>query len=514
MEQLGLASLRQTLERLEKRLYTSFPVLRAPRASMWLLILLATGLLLFSGYRSATLSMTHDESSTYLNYIDQPLWECFYDPVCWGTANLHLTNSFLMQMSVGLWGTHEFTIRLGNFLAHFLYLLCSILLVTQLSDRFWPRIGAFCLLNCSPYLLDFFSLARGYGLACSFTLMSTYFLFRFLRSPHKSSLLLSAFAALLAVLSNFTFLNFFALWVSGITVLYLGFYTPLYPNLSAFSQIHKEKFNWFPLVIITGSTLLLSLMLYYPISFLKDLGEFNYGVNSLGETYKALIKDHLQGQAYFGRPTESIFSIGILLLSGISLIWGLSRWRTEEKNGLFYGLVSFMAISLIGGLMIQFYALDSKYLVNRKALILVPIFGVPVALFLHSLAQRFPRAGTILSAGVAIFCTWHLIRSANFIQTREWYYDAFTKEMVEYIEAHPAKTPQSSIGVYWIFSHSSNFYLQQNDSPLYPLPYEKQLRSDSLYQFYYVEPGQGELLHPSYRLEKQFGFVGALYIRE
>ena len=514
MEQLGQAAFIQKIKHLKKGLSPILSILQSPRISIGLLILFAIGLLIFSGYRSATLSMTHDESSTYLNYIDQPLFDCFYDPVCWGTANLHLTNSFIMQISVGLWGPHEFSIRLGNFLAHFLYLLCSILLVSQLSDRFWPRMGAFCLLNCSPYLLDFFSLARGYGLACSFTLMSIYFLFRFLQTSHKRSFLFSALGALLAVLSNFTFLNYFALWVSGVAILYLGVYTPFSNKLRSLSQEHKEALGWFPLVGVMASILLLSLMLYYPISYLKDLGEFNYGVNSLGETYKALIKDHLQGQAYFGRPTELIFSIGILLLSGFSLIWGLVRWSTKEKNGLFYGLISLLALCLIIGLMIQFYTLDSKYLVNRKALLFVPIFGVPVALFLSSITQRFPTYGTLLSAGVAIFCTWHLFRSANFVQTREWYYDAFTKEMVEFIEAHPAKTAQSTLGVYWIFSHSSNFYLQQNESPLYPLPYEKQLRSDSLYQFYYVEPGQGELLHPSYRLEKQFGYVGALYIRD
>ncbi len=482
--------------------------------SLILLGMYIVGLLSFSGYRSATLSMTHDESSTFLNYIHQPLGECFYDPVCWGTANLHLTNSFLMQISVKLFGTQDFFVRLGSFIAHILYLLFSALLVCKISPHFWPRIGGFALLNCSPYLLDFFSLARGYGLACGFTLMSIYFLFCYWERGRISSLILSLVGAILAVLSNFTFLNYFAILFGGVSLVCIMLLLKWEKYLPVLSSFSSKSSPFIPLLILGISALLLTAMLYYPIGFLKNLGEFNYGVNSFTETYRALIKDHLQGQAYFGRSTESIFSVGIIILLVGSILWGLYHWRLQDKNALFYGLCSLMALALLLGLLIQFHWLDSKFLVNRKALIFVPVMGVPVALLLASLSSKFPSVGKVLAAGVAIFCTWHLFRSANFIQTREWYYDAFTKDMVEYVQSHPQFGDNSSLGVYWIFSHSSNFYLNRNQSHLYPLPYEKQLRSDSLYQFYYVEPGQGELLHPAYTLEKQFGYVGALYLRK
>ena len=133
-----------------------------------LLVLIAVGLLIYTGLRAAIISMTHDESSTYLNYINQPLLECFYSEVCWGTANLHLVNTFFMQISVKLFGPHPFFVRLPNVLAHAIYLFFSFKLVRNLTDKWGLMVAGFLIINAHPYLLDFFSLGRGYGMACGF----------------------------------------------------------------------------------------------------------------------------------------------------------------------------------------------------------------------------------------------------------------------------------------------------------------------------------------------------------
>jgi hypothetical protein len=69
----------------------------------------------------------------------------------------------------------------------------------------------FLLLNLNPYMLEFFSLARGYGLALGFMMCSIYFCLRYLESRERGPLnvfLASLFAGL-SLLSSFPFANYY-----------------------------------------------------------------------------------------------------------------------------------------------------------------------------------------------------------------------------------------------------------------------------------------------------------------
>src|SRR5205085_1395777 len=142
---------------------------RGGRVRFTRLLLIAAGVALFAAtvYRAATYPFTHDEALTYAGFTSEPFWA--------GDANNHLLNTWLMRACAVAFGTSELSLRLPNVLAFLLYLTCAMLLLERI-DSTLTRVAGFVLLAMNPFVLDFFALARGYGLAMAFLLASLYLL--------------------------------------------------------------------------------------------------------------------------------------------------------------------------------------------------------------------------------------------------------------------------------------------------------------------------------------------------
>jgi len=106
--------------------------------------------------KAASADLTWDEAWTFLHYGRDPLGFTRLD-----LANDHPLNSVLVWLSTWLLGNSELIIRLPNVLAGGLYLAVTARLVRRVRLK-WL---AFAVCALQPYLIDYFSLARGYGLA-------------------------------------------------------------------------------------------------------------------------------------------------------------------------------------------------------------------------------------------------------------------------------------------------------------------------------------------------------------
>src|ERR1051326_1907428 len=171
--------------------------------------IIAMGVLLFcyTAFRACTLSFSWDESYSYLEFVRHHWWL----PHEFNTmaANDHLLNTWLMKICASLFGIYELSLRLPNLAAHLLYLFFSAKIAMQMGKNFLP-ILTFILLNFNPYLLDFFSAARGYGLSMGLMMASLYFIFSFANGDKKIFPLFGAvFFSALAALANLTLLPFF-----------------------------------------------------------------------------------------------------------------------------------------------------------------------------------------------------------------------------------------------------------------------------------------------------------------
>jgi 4-amino-4-deoxy-L-arabinose transferase-like glycosyltransferase len=121
-------------------------------------------------------------------------------------------------MAMLAFGTSEWALRLPNVLAFVVFLVVSLALMRRVSNGVVGTCG-FLLLTANPYLLELFSMERGYGLGLAFMTASLLFLLRAQEGsdPAREETFATVCAAL-AVLSNFTFLLVFGALVLLVVV--------------------------------------------------------------------------------------------------------------------------------------------------------------------------------------------------------------------------------------------------------------------------------------------------------
>ncbi len=472
------------------------------------LILLSIILLAYTASRAGKLSITHDESTTYNWFQDTNVFTCFVSRACWPNANNHLLNTFLWQESVALFGVSEFTLRLPNVLAHALYLFTSIQFLLKINGHSWIVLGGFAAININPYLLDFFSLARGYGLCVGLIMASLYFFLKHWQSGHWKWLFCSFAMSFLAVLANFVALNFFvSLWGAV-------FFTMLFEKSILHIDWAKQlKLNLIPICV----SAILGLLLFRPIGYLKGGGEFTFGTDSLNNTFYFLSHDSLYGAAYLGNPTTTIvffvLASGITIFGLIAAILLTYRQRSTFRSKLLLSMTLLFVISCVV-MILQHYLLGSQYLVNRKALFFIPIIGVIWYLLLAGLQKQYPKLAQALSIALLVLAGYHLLRVANLRYCREWKYDEFTKEMVEYLERKYSSTDQVlTLGVNAAFQPTTVFYHDFLDVTTFEPPsFDVKIYQDGRFDYYYVFTSDYPQLQEYYEIEKEFHW-GSLLLK-
>ncbi|HOV15273.1 MAG TPA: hypothetical protein PK771_13375, partial [Spirochaetota bacterium] len=157
-------------------------------------------------------SMTHDEAVSYLRFIDKSIFSLldFKD------AGNHFINTVIGRVNATLFGKSEFSLRLGGGLAFLVYAFFSILLLKEIDSLFY-RITGFIILVFNSFVLDYFSLFRGYSFVLAFTMPSIYFIIiYFIKNYNPKYLFWSLFFGFLTVLSNLSSLNYYLALCSGL----------------------------------------------------------------------------------------------------------------------------------------------------------------------------------------------------------------------------------------------------------------------------------------------------------
>lgn len=477
--------------------------LRRNSPELWLAALLLLG---YVAARAGLLSLTHDEASTWAHALDyENLWACWRSPHCWDTANLHWLNTWLMQGSMALFGDAEWALRLPNLLALGLYLAVLIRLLRRHTDRLWLRWAGLALLATHPYFLEFFGLARGYGLACAFLLLSWERWEAHQMRRSWGTALGCWLAVALAVLSHFTLLPFYCALL-GLSALSGWMHGQAQPGRGL------RAFRLLGVGCLVG--LGLGALIGYPLALLSEGIEFTYGATSLRSTFYSLIVNGLQGRGYLGGQTSVVVAWLLTPLTLGALGGGL--WRTRrfgaEGDASWPGMAwLLLGVSVI--LVLQFFLLGTFFLENRTALLMVPMWGYLLWQGLLGAYQWRPRLGLITGGVIVGLALWHLGGTANLSKVREWYYDAQTKAVAAYLAVALPSDRQIQLGTHWKFCHTMRYYVQTGHLPQEAdgqIPYEKTLQPAAAYDYYYVPPEDASTLQPGYEVVKHFGKVGVL----
>ena len=421
-----------------------------------LIVLSGSGLLVFVIYKANNLSFTHDESYTYLHYVHQG----FMDIVSYKTAytNNHILNTVLIKYCEVFFGNSEIALRLPNILAFIIYSTFATLLLYKHCPKL--LLPCYLLLVLNPYLLDFFALARGYGLSIAFLLMSSYYLSIYFNTKQSKHVILFNVGAFLAVMSNFSLLNYYvaALIVYNIVAYVLVKYSTWNEN----TTYHFYKLNKINLI----SVLLSGMVLYEPLRRIskKSLLDFGGKKGFMADTVASSIDD-LFYEMHVTELYVIILKTVVLVVSIYTLVLLIVKFIKKEneffKENTTLMIINLTLCTIVLITLIQHVVLGNDFYVHRFALFLYPLFILNlIFVIIYFYNKGFGKTSLLAGYVLAILLSVNLFKNHSLIYFKDWKYDQDTKlVMLQLVEEHD-KLPHKQIrlGISWLFEPSTNFY--------------------------------------------------------
>ena len=417
------------------------------RITLGLLLLI---ILVYVSLRAHHISFTFDESVTYLSIPGEKIIE--------DSANNHLLNTFLMRICNNLFGNSEFSLRLPNVLSFLVYLIfCYKILIR--SKKPVVIFAGFALLVLNPYLLDFFGLARGYGLSLGPALASLYFLLRDeTYTSAKRFLLNFAISSSLSLLASFANLNIINLSISVLIVFSAEF---LFLVVRRTIKLNIKNIVAVIFIYLVNAALLF--ILIQRLLMLQNTNQLYFGGSDgfIPDTLRMLIYCSIYFSDY-GENFETVMRILIIVLFALMVVY---QFLFRKINP--FSKITVILLLMIIAPILQNYFFAALYPVARTSLMYLPLFGLCLFYFIEHLviqAKKVPRI-IIYSLVFVLVCgplTYHFIENINFQRTSEWSYDANTKQvMLEINKTHQEQEnlkKRLTVSNSWLFEPTMNYY--------------------------------------------------------
>jgi hypothetical protein len=433
-----------------------------------LLLIYLTGILLlgYTAVRAYNLSFTHDESLTWQNYVNHAsvINIITIRPVV--MANDHILNSLLMKTFSSFLGNNEIVLRIQSLLAHLLYIICSIGLVNRFKNK-WYALGSFILLNVNPYMLDFFSLARGYALGNGFLMASIYFIYKYRDKRSKHYLLMSMISAALSVISIFTMIYVYLAIVFTLNIIILK---NVFEENDSKHMLKKWWKANLPIVITTIGLIVFCFVPVWRLVSFHELSSCGGQANLWSDTVLSFFEGSLYQQGYMYKyRLLDIIPYLFALIAVTSLIFvtvNLFRKNTALKMPSLLLSVSMLFIPLLASQMHHWLA-GGNFLSWRHTLFYVPLMMWVCVLFFDFFSKQTKSIFShILLWIFAGFLLFHFVKSINFNYVTEWKYDSSTKAMLKDlkkdIDQNNVQAP-INMAICWFFDPTINFYRESQN---------------------------------------------------
>ncbi|MBP9080736.1 MAG: hypothetical protein KBF80_10835 [Flavobacteriales bacterium] len=277
----------------------------------------ALGAFAFVVLRAFLVPVTHDEAMTFFLFVETKDFLPFHGG--WDAGN-HVLCTGLGWLAWKLAGFQLWALRLPSVLAFLLYAAYA----WRWGLKLRTPLVRWCLwaaLLGMPFLLDFFSLFRGYGLSMAFWSMALYELNAWLEKRGTRTLMRTLTASACATFSGFSLLT---LWAAVLAVLFLSLWTR--PATGKRRAMHTTL--WLFLGLAPWA---------FAAAWLQELaahGSLYYGLRTgvFGGTVPSLLK------AMFGETSSwARWPVLLALLAGT---WAAGRaWRRKPLDLAAWALV-------------------------------------------------------------------------------------------------------------------------------------------------------------------------------
>lgn len=403
----------------------------------------------FIGYKAATISFTWDEAASYLFYVQFNTCRSYHANSL--EANNHLLNTFLMILENTYLPKSIFFLRVHSLFAFLIYAGAAFSISVGLVKKGTVFL-LFCILILHPYLLDFFSLARGYALGLSIELLALAILLSFISNAKHFFPTIIALVLCLATVSNFSFLNF-QIATLGVTALHCMIL--FFQKKWSFSKLLKALLpGW----IVSG------IFFYWviPILFsLKENGNLYFGgSNGFWKDTVTSLTHNLAYNAIWAGPLENLLKIIAISTFLIVPFWLIAKKKLMNEDSWKKLFAVYILLSLmISSTIVQHYYFGTLYLIDRTALLFLPIFlTLLVILLTNTKAIIFQKILT------GLLCI-HFVFSVSKASVFEWKMNANNDKVMEIIKKLPLPEGRSQINLSASFDYGIvlKFYSIYND---------------------------------------------------
>lgn len=435
--------------------------------------------------------MTHDEVPTALMYSKYSFWDIMMYPD--NTPNNHILNTLLVKVSIAVFGIEQWSVRLPSLLSFIVY-LAGVYRVLKysigLKSRFF--IPAILLFVCNLYLLDFYSLSRGYGISTAFCVLSISYLLSGFIKVNSKHVFIAVISAMLSAYANFTTLYF------GLTIiLFSGIYFLIYGGSV------KQKLTKLSLLVLVFVGFFALIMV--PIQKMQNTDQFVFWTSN--GFFKESVEPMIHHSLYWSNLSQyaSTFAILISAVFFFSLSYHLVK-IFQRKYSLQNPLLltsALLAITILVNIVHQKLT-GTPNLNGRTALFFYPMFLVVCISVLNEFKESI---GSIVKWGISIIivisCVWHVKDRYKFDRTREWSYGYADLQVVDYIHRNNPKN-KPFLEMSWFFYPSLSFYNETEELPVEIGFYHKDYLLESDAKYYYVPINDTNMLMPKYHVDTLF----------
>lgn len=387
---------------------------------------------------------TDDEASSVLDLLYMNLGYFFGS-----YANTHLINSFFLWIEIHLFGFSELPLRIHSVFAYLLFAWTAFKFTKWVS----PVYLRYCLLlaiSLHPFLLDFFSMARGYSISFACMMAGLYCFVCFINENKKTTLYASFVWSALAVISCYVMLNFF------LSMLCIYFFYSLFQQkekMTFFRVFTSEKLFWTGSFLFTLFIVALVLRIN-PTSLTNAWGAKSFWYDSLYS-----IVSHLT----LGISPDAFWPyLVFLLLIIVSLIFSMIDFY-KTKRLTIQSFFCFLFLLIYLSYTTQYHVFNIAFVAQRGIIYLYPVI---VLLIFFSFINAAPIFVKKIMPVVLLLCTTFMI--VNFARNFSIERGVLTpyndiEAAMKYIESieHDKKT--INLGVYDSGSAPVNYYLLKHN---------------------------------------------------
>jgi len=318
------------------------------------------------------------------------------------------------------------------------------------------RVGLWMALLCTPFLIEFFSLFRGYGPALAFEMLGVVWLVRHAETGSMHALLIALVLMALATFASLLFLLLFAATILLVCIRsFLGPITVgrLVPRIAAIIALGVLPLYLFTLYgrEVVG---------HDPLTFGGRTGFVHDTLGSLARWVLGL--------------EHPLFAIGFSAIGAGLLLHALLLLRDRQgvSQQMPYVVIAALLTVEVSGRLAMGHWIHVPFQTDRRALQLVPLFLILLGLVIDRLAMRKPMLGW--SALLFFALPLRTIATANLDHTSYWIEQAIPREVFDHVALYEAEIPRPLIlGGNYPLSECWNYGRERRGEA--PLPFDMEV---------------------------------------